>query len=92
MHEDSAETHVVAKLFPHPTRRFKIGDPISASDVADVVALDWADMKKRKFVVAAETKAAERVIEHADELQAKAEEKNANPGEPAPQSPPPRRR
>lgn len=87
MSNEAVETHVVAKLFSHPTRRFKIGDTISEADVVDAPALDWATLKKNKVVVGAETKAGERAVDNADTLQAKAEEANANPPEPVPAQP-----
>ncbi|AEI71102.1 hypothetical protein [EBPR siphovirus 3] len=55
----------VLKPFPHPIRRFNVGDTISELDLVGGV-IPLADLKKRKFVVDSDTKTAERAIEKAE--------------------------
>lgn len=56
----------VLKPFPHPTRRFAVGDIVTEADIAGCV-IDLADLKKRRFIAGAETKAAEVAVEKAAE-------------------------
>lgn len=55
----------VLKPFPHPTRRFVVGDAVTETDLT-ASTIDLADLKKRKFIAGAETKAAEAAVEKAD--------------------------
>lgn len=55
----------VLKPFPHPTRRFAVGDTVTEADIAGCV-IDLADLKKRRFIAGAETKAAEIAVEKAE--------------------------
>lgn len=59
----------VLKPFPHPMRRFAIGDTVTEEEIVGSV-LELADLKRRKFVVGAETKAAEAAVENAEEADA----------------------
>jgi hypothetical protein len=52
----------VLKPFPHPTRRFAVGDTVTEADLAGCV-IDLADLKKRRFIAGADTKAAEVAAE-----------------------------
>lgn len=61
----------VLKPFPHPTRRIAVGDTVTEADLADCV-IDLADLKKRKFIAGAETKAAEAAVEKAESAPAAA--------------------
>lgn len=65
----------VLKPFPHPTRRVAVGDTVTEADLAGSV-IDLADLKKRKFIAGAETKAAEVAVEKAEAA-----------AEPAPEAP-----
>lgn len=64
--------HVVAVPFNTPSRRFKVGATVTESDLADD-QLGFTERKRAKHIVNAETRAGERVLERADELQEKAE-------------------
>lgn len=67
MDTDTIEaTHVVAKPFHTASRRFAVGAPIGEADVPADNPMSWSDLKSRRFVVGADTQAAERAEARAE--------------------------
>ncbi len=62
-------TLTVLKPFPHPTRRFSVGQEVTESDVVGS-SISLADLKKGRFLAGADTKLAEAAIEKADDTAA----------------------
>ena len=55
----------VLKPFPHPIRRFAVGDEITEADLVGC-AIPLADLKRGRFVAGSDTKLAERATEKAE--------------------------
>lgn len=61
---EEATDMVVAKPFNTVNRRFAVGDPVSEAEVVD---RDFGDLKRRKFIVGKDTKAADKAADRADQ-------------------------
>lgn len=68
MSENSEDAgFVVGKDFLTASSRFRVGDTVRQIDIPSDHPMSWADLRKRGFVIGAETKAAKKAEEKADE-------------------------
>lgn len=68
----------VLKPFPHETRRFPVGATVTEADL-DGSKIPLSELKSRKFIAGAETKAAEAAAEKAEVAATETEPSEADP-------------
>lgn len=60
------EKLTVLKPFPHPTRRFSVGDTVTEVDLIGC-SISTPELKKGKFLAGADTAAAEKAVAKAED-------------------------